>query len=303
MERELYDVIVIGAGPAGLTAGALLAGAKYRVLIVEKESYGGQLALADETAGIPGAEGMSGQVLTEALFIKARSAGAEFLHARVTGVELSEELRTVSTDKGDFSCFGVLLAVGAPPLELGFTGEVDFRGRGIGYHVLTEGPRYTGKEVFAVGGDYEAVEASLFLTRYASHVTLLTRWDDFSCEKALADEARANPDISVLTNTTVERVEGTERLEKIVYRHNKSGKIMEYAPEGDIFGVFLFPGCEPQTDFVRDLVTLTDKGYIVTDSRQRTAAEGIYDENDAVREKKAFAVVMEHAVPTAEGTE
>ena len=188
--ENLYDVVVIGGGPAGLTAALYLARARYRVVVVEKDHFGGQITITAEVVNYPGVEKTSGAALTETMQKQAASFGAEFLLAEVTGLGLSGEVKTVQTSRGALKCFGVLLATGAHPRMVGFRGEAQFRGRGVAYCATCDGEFFTGKEVFVVGGGFAAAEESVFLTKYARHVTILIRGDGFTCAPATADAAR-----------------------------------------------------------------------------------------------------------------
>ena len=192
-DRNFYDVVVVGGGPAGLTAGLYLARACYRVLVVEKETFGGQITITSEVVNYPGAGRTDGRALTETMRAQAESFGAEFLMADVTNLELDGDVKKVHTDRGVFSCFGVLIATGAHPRVLGFPGETEFRGRGVAYCATCDGEFFTGKEVFVVGGGFAAAEESVFLTRYARHVTVLVREDAFTCAEATAREALEHP--------------------------------------------------------------------------------------------------------------
>ena len=168
--KELYDVVVIGGGPAGLTAALYLARARYRVVVVEKEHFGGQITITDEVVNFPGVERTSGKALTETMRRQAQSFGAEFLLAEVTGLAMDGDVKTVKTSRGELHCFGVLLATGAHPRSVGFAGEVEFKGRGVAYCATCDGEFFAGKEVFVVGGGFAAAEESVFLTKYARHV-------------------------------------------------------------------------------------------------------------------------------------
>lgn len=279
--ENLYDAIIIGGGPAGLTAALYLARACYRVLVVEKEKFGGQITITSEVVNYPGVERASGAELTEKMRRQAENFGAEFLLAEVTGIDAGGEIRKVSTSRGVFECFGLLVATGAHPRAVGFEGELDFRGHGVAYCATCDGEFFTGKPVFVVGGGFAAAEESVFLTKYASHVTVLIRKDDFSCAKSAADEARRNEKITVLTNTSVESVSGDSVLRRLVYVNSKTGERTVFEPEnGDTFGVFVFAGYSPSTELFKGIVELDEHGYVITDRQQKTSADGIYAAGD-----------------------
>ena len=279
--ENLYDVVVIGGGPAGLTAALYLARARYRVVVVEKDHFGGQITITAEVVNYPGVGRISGTELTETMRKQAEGFGAEFLLAEVTGLDLSGDVKTVRTSRGDLKCFGVLLATGAHPRMVGFQGEEQFRGRGVAYCATCDGEFFTGKDVFVVGGGFAAAEESVFLTKYARHVTILIRGDDFSCAQATADAARNHERITVLPNTEVEEVSGDTALRFLRYRNAKTGQVTKYhAAEGETFGVFVFAGYEPATELVRGLAELNEQGYVLTDRNQKTTADGLYAAGD-----------------------
>lgn len=278
---NLYDAVVIGGGPAGLTAALYLARARYRVVVVEKERFGGQIAITEEVVNYPGVAKTSGAALTETMRRQAESFGAEFLLAEATGIDAEGDVKVVHTTRGDLRCFGVLLALGARPRTVGFKGEDEFRGRGVAYCATCDGEFFTGKDVFVVGGGFAAAEESVFLTKYAREVHILFRKADFSCAPAAAEEARSNPKITIHPRTVVDEVAGDGMLRSLRYRNVETGEVTEYhAPEGDTFGVFVLAGYAPDTEWVRGLVELTEGGNIVTDAGQRTSVEGIYAAGD-----------------------
>ena len=283
MERmeNLYDVVVIGGGPAGLTAALYLARARYRVVVVEKNHFGGQITITAEVVNFPGVERTSGAALTETMRKQAESFGAEFLLAEVTELDLSGDVKTVRTGRGDLKCFGVLLSTGAHPRMVGFQGEAQFRGRGVAYCATCDGEFFTGKDVFVVGGGFAAAEESVFLTKYARHVTILIRGDGFTCAQTTADAARNHEKITVLTNTVVEEVSGDTALRFIRYRNTKTGQVTKHhAADGEAFGVFVFAGYEPATELVQGLAELDEQGYVLTDRSQKTTADGLYAAGD-----------------------
>lgn len=280
-EANIYDVVVIGGGPAGLTAALYLARARYRVIVVEKEQFGGQITITSEVVNYPGAERISGTELTDRMRRQAESFGAEFLLAEAEALELSPDIKKVHTSRGVLECFGILLATGAHPRQVGFKGEEAFRGHGVAYCATCDGEFFTGKDVFVVGGGFAAAEESVFLTRYARHVTILIRGSDFSCARVAADAARKHEKITVLTNTQIEEAGGDSALRRLRYRNSQTGEVTEYQPEtGETFGIFVFAGYEPASALARGLVDLDEKGYVLTDRNQKTSQEGVYAAGD-----------------------
>ena len=279
--ENLYDVIIIGGGPAGLTAALYLARARYRVLVLEKEHFGGQITITSEIVNFPGVARTSGTALTDTIRHQGESFGAEFLLAEAKSLSLTGDVKTVTTSRGEFQCFGVLLATGAHPRMIGFTGEAEFKGHGVAYCATCDGEFFTGKDVFVIGGGFAAAEESVFLTKYARHVTILIHGNDFTCAKATADATKKNKNITILTNTEVEEVSGDSTLNYMRYKNNITGEVTEYhSAENDTFGVFVFAGYSPETELVKDAVTLDEKGYIVTDKSQKTNIDGVYAAGD-----------------------
>ena len=277
--ENLYDVIVVGGGPAGLTAALYLARAKYRVLVLEKEQFGGQISITHEVVNYPGIAKTSGKALTDTIQQQAESFGAEFMLVEAIGFDLSGDIKTVRTNQGEHRCFGILLATGAHPRTVGFKGEEEHKGRGVAYCATCDGEFFTGKEIFVVGGGYAAAEESVFLTKFARHVTILVRKDDFSCAASVADQAKNHEKITVLTNTVMEEVSGENGLTYARYKNTATGEVAEYKSK-ETFGVFVFAGYEPATEMLKGIVDLNEQGYIVTDESQKTSADGVYAAGD-----------------------
>ena len=277
--ESLYDVVIVGGGPAGLTAALYLARAKYRVLVLEKEQFGGQISITHEVVNYPGIAKTSGKALTDTIQQQAEGFGAEFQLAEATGFDLTGDIKTVQTNKGDYRCFGILLATGAHPRMVGFKGEEEHKGRGVAYCATCDGEFFTGKEIFVVGGGYAAAEESVFLTKFAQHVTILIRKDDFSCAASVADQAKNHEKITVLTNTVMEEVSGENGLTYARYKNTATGEVTEYRSE-ETFGVFVFAGYAPATEAVRGIVELNEQGYILTDVTQKTSTDGVYAAGD-----------------------
>ena len=277
--ENLYDVVIVGGGPAGLTAALYLARAKYRVVVLEKEQFGGQIAITHEVVNYPGIAQTSGKALTDTIRQQAESFGAEFQLAEATGFTLAGDIKTVRTPQGEYRCFGILLATGAHPRTIGFLGEEEHKGRGVAYCATCDGEFFTGKEIFVVGGGYAAAEESVFLTKFARHVTVLVRKDDFSCAASVAEQAKNHEKITVLYHTVMEEVSGENGLNYARYKNTATGEVTEYKSE-EGFGVFVFAGYAPATEAVKGMVELDTQGYIVTDASLKTSVEGVYAAGD-----------------------
>lgn len=278
--KNLYDVAIIGGGPAGLTAALYLARACYRVIVLEKEKFGGQITITSEVVNYPGIEITDGKTLTEKMRVQAQNFGAEFKLAEVTSINMDNDVKEIETTKGKIHCLGVLLATGAHPRMIGFEGEAEYKGHGVAYCATCDGEFFTGKDIFVIGGGFAAAEESVFLTKYAKHVTILVREEDFTCAKATADETKANKDITVFYNKEVVRVEGDGVLRSITWKDLVSGEETTHKVEDDTFGVFVFAGYEPETSLVKGLAEIDERGYIITDKSQMTTREGLFAAGD-----------------------
>ena len=290
--NDLYDVIVIGGGPAGLTAGLYLARARYRVLILEKDDFGGQITITNEVVNYPGVGRTTGRALTQTMRQQAQDFGAEFLSAEAIGLDAHGDVKTVHTSRGDLKAFGILIATGASPRKLGFEGESEYAGRGVAYCATCDGEFFAGKEVLVVGGGFAAAEESVFLTTYASKVTVLVREQDFTCDAAVAAAAKNNPKIDVRYQVELQGVTaGQGGLREASILNRATGQTETWKPvDGGTFGVFVFAGYVPATNLVRGVVELDDYGYVVTHGYLETSVPGVYAAGD-LRAKNLRQVV------------
>lgn len=252
------------------------------MLVLEKDDFGGQITITDEVVNYPGVARTSGLALTATMRQQTKDFGVEFLSAEATGLDLDGDVKTVHTSRGDLKTFGVLLATGASPRKLGFAGEAEYAGRGVAYCATCDGEFFTGREVLVIGGGFAAAEEAVFLTKYASKVTVLVREDDFTCDASVAAETKKNPKIEVRYHTEIEGVEaGQGGLRSAMLRDVHSGETTTWQPaDQGTFGVFVFAGYVPATDLVCDLVELDDYGCVVTHDYLETSVPGVYAVGD-----------------------
>lgn len=278
---KAYDAIVVGGGPAGLSAAIYLARAKFSVLVIEKEKFGGQITITSEVVNYPGIIKTDGKKLTAEMREQASLFGAEFLLANVEELNLKEDVKKVITDKGSFECAGIVLATGSSPRKLGFKGEKEFQGRGVAYCATCDGEFFTGADVFVIGGGFAAAEEAIFLTKYARHVTIIVREPDFTCAKTIADKVRDYEQITVHTNTEIIEASGDGALKKAIFINNVTKETWSYeAAENETFGIFVFAGYEPANALFKDQVELNEFGNVITDMNRKTSLDGVYAAGD-----------------------
>jgi len=281
MAAQIYDAVIIGGGPAGLSSAIYLARAKYSVLVIEKETFGGQITITSEVVNYPGVLEASGKSLTEVMRKQAENFGASFKKAEVKELKLDAPLKTIVTDQGEIQAVGIVLAVGASPRRLGFKGEDIYRGRGIAYCATCDGEFFEGCELFVIGGGFAACEESIFLTQYASKVTMIVREEDFTCAKTIADQVREHPKIETIFETEIVEAGGDDQLRYAVFRNNKENTLWRHDTDGQHrFGIFVFAGYVPANDLFKDQLKLDEQGYLVTDRNQKTSVDGVYGAGD-----------------------
>lgn len=277
----VYDAIIVGGGPAGLSAAIYMARARFHVLVIEKEKMGGQITITSEVVNYPGIFHTSGEKLTSEMIRQAKAFGAEFLSADVTGLELEGDYKTVHTSRGDFKALGIIYAGGAHPRLAGFTGETEFRGHGVAYCATCDGEFFTGRTIFVIGGGYAAVEEGLFLTKYGKKIIMVIRGDDFSIDSAAVEELKEHPQVTILYHTQVEKVEGDSAVRRVVLKDRKTGEETVYTvDDGDFYGVFVFVGYAPENSLLQGKVDLNPQGYVITDRDQKTNIDGVYAAGD-----------------------
>ena len=278
---KIYDAVIVGGGPAGLSAAIYLARAKCKVLVIEKEKVGGQITITADVVNYPGTGKVSGSELAAQMEAQARGFGAEFITAEVIGLKLEQDIKELETTAGTVEALSVILATGANPRKVGFYGEKKFQGRGVAYCATCDAEFFAGMDIFVIGGGLAAVEESMFLSRYGKSVTILVRRDKFRAPQTAVDALANYPNIKVRFNTVVERVGGETMISYADFRDEVTGKIEHYmAKEGETFGVFVFAGYVPNTGLFRDQVALNEQGYIITNEEKETNVKGVFAAGD-----------------------
>lgn len=290
MER-IYDLIIIGGGPAGLAAGIYAGRAKLDVLLLEKSVPGGQIRITEEVVNYPGILETTGDAFGAKAAEQARNFGVQFATEEVVGMDFSDKIKLVKTTAGEYKALSVIVATGASPRKLGFPGEEEYAGRGVAYCATCDGEFFTDMQVFVVGAGFAAAEEAMFLTKFASKVTVIAREPDFTCAKSIGDKVKAHPKIEVKFHTELIEASGDGQLQKAVFKNNQTGEITEYhAPEGETFGIFIFVGYAPETALFKEHISLDGAGFIPTDEDLMTNVPGVYAAGD-IRPKKLRQVV------------
>ncbi len=289
---KIYDVIVLGAGPAGLAAGLYAGRSRLSVLIIEKGQDGGQIAITDEIENYPGqVEGDSGPSLIARMTEQAKHFGAERVSDLIKSVELEGDVKKLVGAKGEYLGKTVIVATGAFPKPIGCENEGKFVGKGISFCATCDAAFFEDFEVFVVGGGDSAVEEAMYLTKFARKVTIIHRRDQLRAAKSIQEKAFKNPKIEFMWDTVVERVEGDEMLEAMIVKNVKTGetKRIEADEEDGIFGLFGFIGYNPNSSLFEGILDM-EYGYIKTDDNMHTNIEGVYAAGD-IRVKSLRQVV------------
>ncbi|WP_300329944.1 FAD-dependent oxidoreductase [Fusobacterium sp.] len=288
---KIYDAIIIGGGPAGLTSGIYGGRAKLNILIIEKDEIGGQISLTEEVANYPGIFKISGSQLIKNMREQAKNFGVDFIKEKVIKVDLLNKIKKITTEQGEYEGYNIIIASGLIHKELNFTGEREYRGKGISYCSICDGEFFADKDIFVVGAGYAACEEAIFLTRYGKKVHLIAREPEFTCAKTIGDKVFANNKIEVLFNSEVVEVSGDKLARKIKIKNNISGEIKEYSSiNNENIGVFIFVGQKPKTEIYKDQIKLDEDGYILTDELMKTNIEKVFAVGD-IRKKSLKQVV------------
>lgn len=290
-EAKKADLLIVGGGPAGYTAGLYAARASLSTIVIEQGMPGGQIATSDAVDNYPGIPHIGGAELGQKMQEHAEEAGVQTAYEMVTSLDRDKSgLFSVHTDSTVYEAPAVIVTTGATPRTAGFGGEDTYRGRGVSYCATCDGMFYRGKKVFVVGGGNSACEEALYLARIASDVTMVVRKDHFRASKGMVSRLLSQENVTVRYLTSIDHVDGGQLLSSITFRNNESGELVtESYPEGS-FGIFVFTGNDPQTDLVKDYVDLGPDGGVLTDDNMATKTPGLFCAGD-VRTKRLRQVI------------
>ncbi|MBI4284509.1 MAG: thioredoxin-disulfide reductase [Chloroflexi bacterium] len=278
--KSEYQVIIIGGGPAGLTAGLYAARDRLDTLLVERGIFGGQIATAELVENFPCfPDGLSGMELGERLHQQASKFGLKTLTADVTGLELQGKQKVVKTSEGDFRAEAVIIASGAERRKLGIPGEKEFTGKGVSYCATCDGCFFQDKPVVVVGGGNAAISEALHLTKFASKVTLIHRRDQLRATRVVAEQAQAEPKIEFLWSTVIDEIAGDDFVRELKLHHLPTGRKSAL----EVAGVFVAVGLDPNTGYLKGVLPLDENGAIITNEKMETAIPGVYAAGDIRR--------------------
>ena len=276
----MYDTIIIGAGPAGMTAALYAARSNLKVALIEGGLPGGQMNNTSDIENYPGYANISGPELAEKMFEPLENLGVEHLYGFVENIENHGDVKKVITDNEEFETRTVIVATGSKHRLLGVPGEEELNSRGVSYCAVCDGAFFRDQDLLVVGGGDSAVEEAIFLTQFAKSVTIVHRRDELRAQKVLQDRAFANEKINFIWDSVVKEIKGANRVESVVIENVKTGQVTEQA----FGGVFIYVGLDPVSDFTKGLQIQDESGWIVTDGHMKTSVAGVFAVGD-VRQK------------------
>ena len=276
----MYDTIIIGAGPAGMTAALYAARSNLKVALIEGGLPGGQMNNTSDIENYPGYANISGPELAEKMFEPLENLGVEHLYGFVENIEDHGDIKKVITDDQEFETRTVIVATGSKHRLLGVPGEEELNSRGVSYCAVCDGAFFRDQDLLVVGGGDSAVEEAIFLTQFAKSVTIVHRRDELRAQKVLQDRAFANEKINFIWDSVVKEIKGENRVESVVIENVKTNQVTEHA----FGGVFIYVGLDPVSDFTKDLQIQDESGWIVTDDHMKTSVAGVFAVGD-VRQK------------------
>ncbi|MDO8491960.1 MAG: thioredoxin-disulfide reductase [Dehalococcoidia bacterium] len=293
--NKSYQLIIVGGGPAGLTAGLYAARSRLHTLLLEKAGFGGQITNAEDVDNFPGfPQGINGMELGDLIHKQATKYGLETALAEVKGIEVGDGRKLVRTSEGDFEAKAVIIAGGSEFAKLGVPGEAEYTGKGVSYCATCDGAFFRDQAVAVIGGGNAAVTEAIFLTKFASRVVLIHRRDHLRATKVIQEKAQANPKIEFILSSVVEAIEGDTLVRRLRLRNLKTKQQSTL----DVSGVFVFVGLKPNTDYLISTVKLDDDGHIAVNQNMETSVPGIFAAGDIRRDsiKQAIAAAGDGAI-------
>jgi thioredoxin reductase (NADPH) len=280
--ENIYDVVIIGSGPAGLAAGLYAARAKMKTLILEKEKAGGQIVTTEEVANYPGSvEHATGPSLIARMVEQAEEFGAERVLDEIKEIQLNDKVKVLKGAKGEYKAKSVIIATGAKPRPIGCPGEKELTGKGVSYCATCDADFFTDFEVYVIGGGDSAVEEAMYLTKFARKVNIVHRRDELRAAKSIQEKAFKNEKVSFIWDSEVKEIKGDGVVESMVLKNRKTGEETEIvADENDgTFGIFVFVGYKPVTDLFNGVIDM-ENGYVITDDNMKTNIPGVFAAGD-----------------------
>ncbi len=272
-----FDLIIIGGGPAGLTAALYAVRARVKVLLVEKMILGGMVSTTFSIENYPGfPEGISGMELSNRLQDQVRRLGLDIVWGNAIEINNKKSIKEVTVDDKTLTAKALIVATGTEAAKIGVPGEDEFRGRGVSYCATCDGAFYKDKKVMVVGGGNSAIEEALFLTRYAKKISVIHRRDELRADKIIAERAMQDPKIYFFWHSLVEKISGKQKVEEVTLKDAHSGKKLNIPVDG----IFIYIGSKPNNEIVNDIVKLDNQGFIITDENMKTSVNGIYAAGD-----------------------
>ena len=288
-----YDLVIIGAGPAGLAAGLYACRARLNTLIIEKQKNGGQIVITSEIENYPGClDEETGPSLIDRMVKQTEKFGVDHVFDTVTDVELEGEEKVIKCLNGEYNAKAVIIAAGAHPVPIGCPGERELSGKGVSYCATCDAAFFEDFEVYVVGGGDSAVEEAMYLTKFARKVTIIHRRDELRAAKSIQEKAFANPKMNFMWDSVVEEIKGDGLVESMIVKNVKTGELTEIkADEEDgTFGIFVFIGFKPNSDLFDGKVQMDERKYIITDDDMKTDIPGVFAAGD-IRKKSLRQVV------------
>ncbi len=279
-KTNAYEVIIIGGGPAGLTAGLYASRARLHTLLIENALFGGQMTTTETIDNYPGfPEGVTGEELSRLMEEQAKRFGMETINEEVEEVKLEGAQKQVRTTESSYACKTLIICTGAEYRKLGVPGEKEFAGKGVSYCATCDGAFFKDSQIVVVGGGDSALTEALFLTKFVKELTIIHRRDALRATKIYQEKAMANPKIKFLWNSVVQEIKGDDVVRAVAVKNVKTEEIKEFPTDG----AFLFVGLLPRTQFLKGLVEMDEAGYIITNDNCETSVKGIFAAGDCRR--------------------